>query len=96
MDQKNAAASRLAETTITDGNRVSLPARSIRRLGWEKGDRLLVQISGDKMILMRRPLSWTEAFSGKMGDVFSGHGDTLRLLEEERQDWDRWTAERGI
>ncbi len=86
----------LGETTITGKNQVSLPAQSMRRLGWGKGDRLLVQISGDRIILMRRPTSWTEDFSGKMGDVFGNHDDTLRFLDEERRDWDEWTEERGI
>jgi hypothetical protein len=68
----------------------------MRQLGWQKGDRLLVQISGNRMILMRRPASWTEAFSGKMSDVFGDHDDTLRFLDEERRDWDQWTEERGL
>jgi AbrB family looped-hinge helix DNA binding protein len=87
----------VGETTITGKNQISLPAQGIRRLGWEKGDRLLVQtLNDDVMILMRKPTSWADAFSGKMSDVFGGHEDTMRFLEEERRSWDEWADEHGV
>jgi len=62
----------------------------LRQLGWERVDQLLVQIVGDDMLLlMRRPRDWVKAFSGKMGDVFGDHEDTLRYLDEERRAWER-------
>ena len=41
------------------------------------------------LLLVRRPKDWVEAFSGKMGDVFGDHEDTLRYLDEERRSWER-------
>jgi hypothetical protein len=39
-----------------EGNWICLPARSIRKLGWERGDQLLVQpVSEDMVLLIRRP-----------------------------------------
>lgn len=82
------------ETTLTGKNQVSLPVRSLRQLGWQRGDRLLVSVLGDAMLLlMRRPASWTDAFSGKLGDVFGNHEDTLRYLAEERASWADDSAE---
>jgi bifunctional DNA-binding transcriptional regulator/antitoxin component of YhaV-PrlF toxin-antitoxin module len=81
-------------TTITSKNQVSLPVSSLRQLGWQRGDHLLVQVIGDDMlVLMRRPENWTEAFSGKLGDVFGDHDDTLAYLDGERASWGQTSAE---
>lgn len=80
----------VGETTITAKNQVSLPARGVRELGWQRGDQLLVQIVGDDMmLLMRRPIDWTDAFSGKLGHVFGTHEETMRFLDELRSEWER-------
>lgn len=80
---------RVGETTITGRNQVSLPAQGLRELGWQRGDRLLVQVFGeDVMLLLRRPENWTEAFAGRMGDIFGTHQETLRWIEEERATWE--------
>jgi bifunctional DNA-binding transcriptional regulator/antitoxin component of YhaV-PrlF toxin-antitoxin module len=80
----------VGETTITGKNQISVPARGMRELGWARGDQLFVEIVGEDMLLLvRRPKDWPEAFSGKMGDVFGGHEDTLRYLDEERRSWER-------
>ena len=80
----------VGETTLTGKNQVSLPAQGIRELGWQRGDKLLVEILGkDMLLLVRRPTNWADAFSGKMGHVFGTHEDTLRYLDEERRSWER-------
>jgi bifunctional DNA-binding transcriptional regulator/antitoxin component of YhaV-PrlF toxin-antitoxin module len=77
-------------TKITGKNQVSLPSRSLRELGWQRGDQLVVQIIGENMLLLlRQPQDWVAEFSGKMGDVFGDHEDTLRYLDEERRSWER-------
>lgn len=88
---------RVGETTITGKNQVSLPTRGLRRLGWQRGDRLTVEVVNDNiMVLMRRPASWTDAFAGRMGDVFGGHEETKEFLDDERQEWEQWAERRGI
>jgi AbrB family looped-hinge helix DNA binding protein len=75
-------------TTITGKNQVSIPARGMRALGWQKGDQLLVEVArGDLLVLVRRPARWADAFAGKLGDVFGDHDDTFAYLDEERQSW---------
>ncbi len=87
----------VGETTITGKNQISLPAEALRQLHWEKGDHLLVQNFGDgTLVLMRKPTSWADTFSGKMGDVFGDHEDTMRYLDELRQEWEDLAEERGI
>jgi bifunctional DNA-binding transcriptional regulator/antitoxin component of YhaV-PrlF toxin-antitoxin module len=76
------------ETTLTSKNQVSLPVRCLRQLGWQRGDRLVVSVLGnDTLVLTRRPMSWADRFSGKMGHVWGDHEDTLRYLDQERASW---------
>ena len=84
------------ETTITGKNQVSLPARGVRQLGWERGDRLLVHVLGhDLLLLTRKPDDPAEYFAGKLGHVFGTHEETLRFLEEERTSWAAEKPRRG-
>lgn len=79
----------VGEITLTGKNQVSLPAEGLRAVGWERGDRLLVEIvHGDMLLLMRRPANWADAFAGKLSDVFGTHEENLAYLEEERRGWD--------
>ena len=76
------------EVTIADENQVSLPEEALRELGWKHGDRLIVSVLGNgTLVLARRPESWHERFSGKMGDVWGDHEDNMRYLDEERATW---------
>lgn len=76
------------EITITSKNRVSLPAESLRELGWQPGDTLMVTVMGNAMLVLSRPVeSWTDFYSGKMGDVWGDHEDNMRYLDEERASW---------
>lgn len=87
----------VGETTITGKNQVSLPAQGLRRLGWEKGDHLIVHVFGDDtMVLIRRPESWTDAYAGKLSHVFGSHEETIRWLEEERRSWDEMAERHGV
>ena len=77
-----------SEITITSKHQVSLPAASLKALGWQRGDKLVVSVLGsDTLVLTKRPESWTDFYAGKMGDVWGDHEDTLRYLDEERASW---------
>ena len=79
------------ETTITGKNQITLPAESVRQLGWAKGDRLLVDVIDvgglQMMVLLRHLDNWAETFAGRLTGVFGTHEETLRYLEEERRSW---------
>ena len=78
----------VGDTTITGKNQVSIPARGMRALGWEKGDQLLVEVvHEDLLVLMRRPGSWADAFAGRLSDVFGGRDEILEYLDAERRSW---------
>lgn len=77
------------EITITGKNQVSLPAQTLRDLGWQRGDRLLVAVEGDTLTLKRRPDSWTDTYAGMFSDLFGSHEQTRAYLDEERRAWER-------
>ncbi len=80
---------RVGETTIPGKNQITLPAESVRQLGWEKGDRLIVHvIDNGTLMLMRKPERWSGQYAGLMGDVFGDHEDILAYLDGERRSWD--------
>ena len=79
----------VGETTVTGRNQISLPAKGVREMGWERGDRLLVESIGDDvLVLIRRPRQYSEAFAGRLTDVFGTHEENIRWLEELRESWD--------
>jgi hypothetical protein len=79
----------LGTTTLTSKNQVSIPAAGVREIGLESGDRFLVGLLDDEMIvLLRDPESWTDAFAGKLTHLFGDHEETLRFLDEERAGWE--------
>ncbi|MGH2346660.1 MAG: AbrB/MazE/SpoVT family DNA-binding domain-containing protein [Chloroflexota bacterium] len=78
----------VGETTITSKNQVTLPARSLTAVGWERGDHILVEVIDDHMLLLvRRPADWVDAFAGRLSDVFGTHEETRAYLEQERRAW---------
>ncbi|HVA93158.1 MAG TPA: AbrB/MazE/SpoVT family DNA-binding domain-containing protein [Chloroflexota bacterium] len=84
-----ASAPRLVgETTITSKNQVTLPARGLAAVGWERGDHILVEVIDEHMLLLvRRRADWVDAFAGQLSDVFGTHEETRAYLEQERQAW---------
>ena len=85
---------KVGETKITGKRQITLPAEGVRRLGWETGDVLIVEIVEDPITcipevrLWRKPKNWTEYFSGKLGHVYGTHEETIAELEEMRAEWD--------
>ncbi len=76
------------DATLTAKNQVSLPAKRMRELGWEKGDKLIVEVLGEDMLLLvRRPARWTDAFAGRLTHVFGTHEENVEWIERERTNW---------
>jgi bifunctional DNA-binding transcriptional regulator/antitoxin component of YhaV-PrlF toxin-antitoxin module len=78
----------LGEATISGRGLVSLPARTLRRTGWKRGDRLFVELLGDEMVvLLKKPENIAEAFAGRLTHLFPDPEETRRFLKEERASW---------
>lgn len=78
----------IGETKLSSKNQISLPAQGMRDVRWEVGDRVLVEVlSQDIILLVRRPKDWTATFAGRLSHVFGTHEETLSWLESERRSW---------
>lgn len=77
----------LRETTITGRGQVTLPASEMRELGWQRGDRLIVERRDDDTILLRRrPRSWTKRLAGMFTDVFGTTEENVALIRADRDE----------
>lgn len=79
---------RVGEATLSGRGLVNLPARAVRELGWQAGDKLIVEIADDERVsLVRKPADYVKHFSGRLSDVFGTHDEILAYLDEERASW---------
>lgn len=86
---KAAISRKIGEATLSGRGLVNLPAKAVRELGWEAGDKLVVELMDDEVVtLVRKPKNFTEAYAGRLGHVFGGHDEILAYLDEERRSWD--------
>ena len=54
----------MAEATLSSKNQIVIPREARKRLGLKPGDKLLVVLKGDDMIVLRRPKSYRVAITG--------------------------------
>ena len=65
---------------------IAVPASVRRKLKIAKGDRLLVDIQGDLMVLLPMPESYTEATAG-LGRAVWENVDVHKYIAGERDAW---------
>ncbi|MGH2350673.1 MAG: AbrB/MazE/SpoVT family DNA-binding domain-containing protein [Chloroflexota bacterium] len=65
---------------------IAVPATARRRLGIKEGDRLLVDIRGNHLLLMREPEDYAKTLAGLHAEVWSGI-DPLEYVQGERDAW---------
>lgn len=65
---------------------ISLPSAVRKRLGIKQGDRLLVEIKGETMILLREPRDYVDHLSGLHEEIWRDV-DVDEYLEGERMAW---------
>ncbi len=71
------------ETTVTGKNQITLPAEAVRTLGWKKGDRLIVDVMNEDIVLLiRRPEDWAEFSAKHLSDLWGTHEENMAYLEE--------------
>ncbi len=84
----------MPRVTVSSKRQITLPAEIVRKLGIEAGDKLAVELIGDRIIAIPEPESWVDYFAGSMKGVY---GDTKaeidRYVAEERAGWDSSTDE---
>lgn len=77
----------MAETVkVSKRHQISVPSAVRKRLGIEQGDRLLVEVKGDMIILLREPRDYVDHLSGLHEEVWRDV-DVDEYLEGQRMAW---------
>ncbi|MDQ1470344.1 MAG: hypothetical protein QOJ99_1824 [Bryobacterales bacterium] len=73
----------MAEAALSSKNQIVVPREAREALGVHAGDKLLIVVRGDTVVILPRPGSWTKALRGLAKEVYpSGY------LDEERAGWE--------
>ncbi|MBI4494319.1 MAG: AbrB/MazE/SpoVT family DNA-binding domain-containing protein [Chloroflexi bacterium] len=71
---------------VSNKFQIAIPAAVRRRLGIKRGDRLLVDVRGDHVLLMREPENYSAKLAGLHAEVWSGV-DAREYVRREREAW---------
>ncbi|MFN8423345.1 MAG: AbrB/MazE/SpoVT family DNA-binding domain-containing protein [Anaerolineae bacterium] len=70
---------------VSSKRQITIPARMARSLGLSAGDRLILRLEGDRLIGVRAPDSYADAFAGALRGAWGG--DVDGYVEAERASW---------
>jgi AbrB family looped-hinge helix DNA binding protein len=73
---------------VSSRHQIALPSRVRQELKIRAGDRLLVDVQDNILVLMPEPQDYTAAMAGLHRELWSGV-DTTAYLNEEREAWTR-------
>ena len=73
----------MAQATLSAKNQIVIPREAREALQVKPGDKLVVVVRGDRVIVLQKPKSPHAAIRGAARGVYP-HG----YLEKERQSWD--------
>ncbi len=73
----------MAEATLSTKNQIVIPREAREALRMKPGDRLLVVVRGDRVIVLQKPRSYEAAIRGMAGGVYP-----RGYLRKERESWD--------
>ncbi len=73
----------MAEATLSSKNQIVIPREARKRMGLKPGDKLLVVLKGDDMIVIRKPKSYRAAITGIGRGLYPPD-----YLKKERESWE--------
>ena len=73
----------MAEATLSSKNQIVIPREAREALGMKAGDKLLVLVQGDRVIVLQKPKSYRKAIQGLGRGLYNN-----RYLDKERRSWD--------
>ena len=73
----------MTEVTISTKNQIVIPREAREALGVKAGDKVLVVVRGDRVIVLQKPKSHHAAIRGLAPGLYSRD-----YLHKERQSWD--------
>ena len=72
----------MAEAKLSSKNQIVIPREARKALGLKAGDRLLVVVRGDQVILLPKPKKYSEAVRGIAKELYPP-----AYLRKERESW---------
>ena len=76
---------------VSSRNQIALPSEARKKLGIKPGDRLLVEVQDDVLVLVPQPEDYVAAMAGLHREVWEGV-DANAYLNEERDAWQTQTS----
>ena len=73
----------MAEATISSKNQIVIPLEARKALNVKAGDKILITVMGDRMLVMEKPKSYSKALRGLARGTYPPD-----YLKKERADWD--------
>jgi AbrB family looped-hinge helix DNA binding protein len=73
----------MAEVTVSTKNQIVIPREVREKLGVKPGDKLIMVVQGDRVIVLQKPKSYRDAIRGLARRPYPAD-----YLEKERQSWD--------
>ena len=73
---------------LSSKRQITMPAAFCKALGLKPGEKVLLEILGDKIIISPRTKSYTELLSGCLRDTYGKNKEEIELyLRKERASW---------
>jgi AbrB family looped-hinge helix DNA binding protein len=73
----------MAEATLSSKNQIVVPREAREALGVRPGDKLIVVVRGNTVVILPRPRSWSKALRG-----LAKEPHPKGYLNQERASWD--------
>jgi AbrB family looped-hinge helix DNA binding protein len=73
----------MSEATLSSKNQIVIPRKAREALRVKPGDKILVEVLGEGIIILERPKSYRAAIRGLARGVYP-----RRNLKKERRSWD--------
>ena len=83
----------MTKVTISSKNQITIPAEMVRQMGLKSGDKLVIELLDDHVVLLPELESWVDYFSGRLKGVW---GETTEEIDQyiadlrgdrEREGW---------
>lgn len=73
----------MAEATLSSKNQIVIPREARKALGLKTGDKLLVLLQGDNIIVLQKPKSYRKAIAGIGRGLYAPN-----YVKKERDSWE--------
>lgn len=80
----------MPSVTISSKRQITIPAQVFRLLELKEGQKLMVKVEGDRIILTARPISLTKALGSVTQGLYGSNTDQVdEYVNQERDSWQK-------